>query len=115
MTLRPRHSPEGVCERAPQRENGNQLNEIGQRRWIFKRVSAVGVEKSAAISAQLFDNFLRCDRALSDGLVGYRVHHWLALAIHHRHTVWAGLLDLHRFDKFYRVVRFEVLNHPLRD
>src|SRR5205823_12505058 len=57
MTLRPRHSPEGVCERAPQRENGNQLNEIGQRRWIFKRVSAVGVENSAAISAQLFDNF----------------------------------------------------------
>ena len=69
MALRPRHAAQCVRESATQAEDRDQLNEIGQRRWIFKWVSAVGIEKSAAISPQLFNNFLRCDRALSDGLV----------------------------------------------
>src|SRR6266536_302151 len=73
MALRPRHAAKCVRKSATQAEDRDQLNEIGQRRWLFKRVSAVGVKKSAAISAQLLDDFLRCDRTLSDGLVGYRV------------------------------------------
>src|SRR6266496_6407915 len=64
MALRPRHAAQRVRESATQAEDRDQLKEIGERRWIFKRVSAVGVKKSAAISAQLLDDFLRCDRAL---------------------------------------------------
>src|SRR5947208_10766295 len=106
MALRPRHAAQRVRESATQAEDRDQLNEIGQWRWIFKRVRAVSVEETAAVGPQLFDDFLRSDRALTDGLVGYRVHHRLALSVHHRLTVWAGLPDLHRFDQFHCVVRF---------
>ena len=92
-----------------------QFNEIRKRSWIFERVRAVGVEETAAVGAELLDDFLRSDRALRDGLVGHGVHDRLALRVHHRLAVWLGLLDLHRFDQFRRVIGLEVLNDSLRN
>ena len=75
---------------------------------------AVGVEETAAIGSPLFDDLLRRDRPLRDGLRGDRVHHRLALRVDRRLAIGVDVLHVLRLDEFRRVVGFEVLHHALR-
>src|SRR5215475_746561 len=99
MPLRTGHAPQRVSEATTNSENRNQLDEVGQWSWVLKRVSAVGVEKSAAVCAQFLDDFLGCNRTLCNGLRGDRIHYGLALGIEYRLAVRRGFLYLHGLDQ----------------
>src|SRR5581483_6763153 len=71
-----------------------------------KRVSAVGIEETTTVRAQLLDDFLRGDRALRYGL--------FADGCGRRFAISAGFLRLLRFDQLDGVIRMEVLHHALR-
>src|SRR5258705_8404303 len=62
------HLAEGVSQSRADRKNREQLEEVGQRSWIFVRMRRVGIEKSAAISTEFLNNFLRRYRTLRDRL-----------------------------------------------
>src|SRR5581483_597276 len=76
---------------------------------------AVRVEKAAAVGAELLNDFLRRDRALSDGLVGDCIHDLLALSLKDGLSRCIHFGDLHWLDKLCRVVRTKVLNYTLRN
>src|ERR1700680_459861 len=78
-------------------------------------MSAVGIEEAAAIRPQHLDSFLRSDWSLRDGLGGDGIHHGLATLVHNRLTICANSLHLLRFDKLYRVIRFQILHNSLGD
>ena len=107
VALRARHSAERVREARAEREHHHDLHEIGQRRRIFERMRAIGVERAAAVRAENLDGFLRSERSLRDHLVGNRLRRRLA--------VGAGRLDRLRIQQLRRVVRPQILNHALRD
>ena len=62
------HASEGVGEARRNGEDHQHLEEIGEGRGIFEWMSAVGVEKAAAIGSEHLDGFLRSDRTLRNGL-----------------------------------------------
>src|ERR1700731_2909192 len=68
MTWRTGDASQRISESSGNDEDGKHLQEIGDRRWIFKRMSAVGVEESAAVRAQHLDSFLRGYGSLSNRL-----------------------------------------------
>src|SRR5215470_17264811 len=115
MPLRTGHAAQRVGEATTNSENRNQLDEVRQWSWVLKRVSAVGVEKSAAICAQFLDDFLGCNRTLGNGLRGHCIHYRLALRIEYRLAVRRCFLYLHGLDELHGVVGFEILNHALRN
>ena len=51
-----------------QQEDQQHLDEIGERRRVFVGRCGVGVDETAAVGAQLFDDFLRRHRAAGDRL-----------------------------------------------
>src|SRR5579862_7207934 len=57
MALGTGHATQRVSEAGADRENRQHLDEVGQRRWILKRMSTVSVEESAAVRTKLFDHF----------------------------------------------------------
>ena len=115
MALRSGHAAERVGQARGDGENGKHLQIIAERGGILEGMGAVGIEETAAIGAQHLDGFLRRDRALRDGLVGDRIHHWLAVLADHRLAIRSGLLDLLRFDQLHRVIRLQILHHSLRN
>ena len=115
VTLRTGHSPQCVGEATAYSEDREHLNQVRQRSRVLKRMRAVGVEKAAAVCSEFFDDLLRSNRALCDGLIRHGIHHGLAVAVDHRLAVRADLLHLHRFDQFRRVIRLQVLNNTLRN
>ena len=66
-------------KRCRQHSDGQQAEEIGERRRVLIRMGAVGVEEAAAVGPQVLDELQRCHRSLSDSLnstlqcVGFRV------------------------------------------
>ena len=62
------HAAQRVGEPGGNDEDGEDLEEVGERRGVLEGMGAVGVEESAAVGAQHLDGFLRGDRALADGL-----------------------------------------------
>ena len=87
-------------------EDQQKLQEIRERRGIFKRVRAVGVEESSSVCAEFLDGFLRGDRPLRDHLVGDGLRGGF--------PVGAGGLHGLRIDELGGVVGLEVLDHALR-
>src|SRR5215467_14173161 len=76
-------------------------------------MSAVGVEKAATVRAIFFDDFLRCYRALRDGLRRHGVHNGLAIRIHRRLAVGAEMRHLLRLDELHSVIGSEILYDAL--
>ena len=63
------HASKVIGEPAADGEDGQHLQEVGQRRGIFKRMRGVGIDVTAAVGAEHFDRDLRSDRPLDDGLL----------------------------------------------
>ena len=64
------HLAEGVRQGRADREDREHLEQIRQRRRILVRMRRVGVDETAAVGAELLDDFLRRDRSLGDHLRG---------------------------------------------
>src|SRR5713101_4002245 len=62
------HFAEGVSQSRADRKDREHLEEVGQRSRILVRMRRVGIEESAAVSAQFLNHILRSDRSL-----GYRL------------------------------------------
>ena len=60
--------PNVIGERCRQHRDGQQPEEIDQRRRVLVRMGAVGVEEAAAVGSQVLDELQRGHRSLSDGL-----------------------------------------------
>ena len=86
MPLIPDHPSEIVGEPARDEEDGEHLDEIGQRCRVLIRVGGIGIEKSAAIGSQHLDRHLRGHRSLCDRL-GFNL-----LVLHYRVALF--VLDL---------------------
>ena len=93
-------SPAGIAKIS------KQLKKIGEGGGIFVRMRAVGVERAAAVCAELLDGFLRGDGSLRDHLIGNGLRRRLA--------VRTGGLDRLRIHELCRVVGLQVLDHALR-
>ena len=52
------HLAEGEAQRRRDQEDRQHLHEIGQRGRVFKRMGGVGIEETAAVSAQQLNRFL---------------------------------------------------------
>ena len=63
------HPAEDIGERRANREDQNDLDEIGQCVRILVRMRRIGVEKAAAIGAHHFDDFLAGHLPLGDQLL----------------------------------------------
>ena len=79
------HLAEGVAQRGRDQQDRQHLQEIRERRRVFKRMGRVGVEEPAAVRAQLLDGDLRGGRPDGNQLLGERN------GLHHR--VARGILD----------------------
>ena len=100
-------------------EDRKHLQEVRKRRRILEGMRCIGVDVTAAIRSKHFDRDLRSHRPLHDSLridllldhhrLSVRAVDGLALVIKLRH------LDAERFDERRRVIRFEILDHALRD
>ena len=77
--------PEIIGEAARDEEDGEHLNEVGQRRRVLIGMGGIGIEKTAAVCSQHLDGHLGGHRALGDGL-GFNL-----LFFHHR--ISSGILD----------------------
>ena len=76
MRLVPDHAAQVVRQPAPDGEDREHLNQIGERCWIFERMSRIGVHESTAVSAQHLDCNLRGYGTLRDILfLDDLVHH----------------------------------------
>ncbi len=106
VAARTGHKSERVGERRRNGENQKKLDKICQRRGIFERMRAVGVEEAAAVRAEHLDRFLRGHRALRDDLLGDGLRGGLAVGARHG--------DLLRLNQRGFVVGPEILHHSLR-
>ena len=112
------HSAEVISEPAADRENGQHLDEIRERRRILERMRRICVRVSAAVRAEHLDRDLRRHRTLHDVLLGDGLffRHRLVVSSLNRLALVVFLFDLH----FHRLrqrrlgVTVEILNHPLR-
>src|SRR5215469_13845554 len=75
----------------------------------------VGVEEAAAVGSELLNDFLRGHWALSNGLLGDGVHHWLAVGIDRWFAIGTHVWNLLRFDQRRLVVGPQILHDALRD
>ncbi len=64
------HAAQHIGQCRADREDRDQLDEIGQRVRVLVGMRRVGVQEAAAIGAEDLDRFLRGDRALRDRLLG---------------------------------------------
>jgi hypothetical protein len=76
-------STETEAQRGRDQEDGQHLQEVGQRRRVLIRVRRVGVEEAAAVGAEHLDGFLRGHRPHGQGLLvgALRFGHRFALGI----------------------------------
>ena len=74
------HLSEGDHAGAGQQHHGIEFDQIGQNRGIFHRRAGIGTEKSAAVGAQVFDDFQCGHRTHGDHLEGslQSLHHDVA-------------------------------------
>ena len=68
LPLGSHHAAEAIRQRRPEREYEHHFREVRERCRIFEWMRGIGVEESAAVTAQKFDRFLRGDRAASNDL-----------------------------------------------
>ena len=68
MRLVLHHAPEVIGQPAADGEDGEHLEEVGERRGILERMRGVGVDVAAAVGAEHLDGDLRGHRPLDDGL-----------------------------------------------
>ena len=87
----PDHAPEGVGEPGRDEQYRQHLQEVGQRTRVLVRMRGVGIQKAAAVGAELLDALLGGDRAHGQGLGAARL------------------------DGGHVLISAEVLDHPLRD
>ena len=73
MRLVLHHPPQVIGQPAADRENREHLDEVRQRRGIFKWMRRIGIHVAATVGAQHFDGDLRGHRSLGNGLFGYRL------------------------------------------
>ena len=113
------HSAEVISEPAADRENGEHLDEVRERRRVLERMRRVGVGITAAVGAEHFDRDLRRHRSLHDVLLGDGLffHHRLVIRAFDRLALVVLLFDLdfHRLHQLGLGVTVEILNHALRD
>ena len=90
------HSAEVISEPAADRENGQHLDEIRERRRILERMRRVGVRVTAAVGAEHLDRDLRRHRPLHDVLFGDGLffHHRLVVSSLNRLALVVFLFDL---------------------
>ena len=62
------HLAEHVEQTSRDGDDGQQLDQIGERVGVLKGMGRVGVEEAAAVGAQLFDDLLGGHRPLGDHL-----------------------------------------------
>ncbi|MGA8550199.1 MAG: hypothetical protein WB678_08185 [Stellaceae bacterium] len=63
------HAAQDVRQRRADCEDRDQLDQIGDRIRVLERMRRIGVEKTAAVGAELLDDLLRGDGALRDHLL----------------------------------------------
>ena len=112
------HAPEVIGQPAADGEDGEHLEEVGERRGVLEGVRGVGVRIAAAVGAEHLDGDLRGHRALDDGLLGHGLlfHHGFAIGAFDGLALVVLLLhrELHRLQQLGLGVRLEVLDHALR-
>ena len=107
-----------VSQRARNRKDREDLQEVRERRRVFERMRGISIDVAAAIRSEHFDRDLRGHRALHDGLrIDFLIdQHRLAVRGGHR---IAFVIDL-RHRNGERVAqggglkRLEILDHALR-
>jgi len=108
-----------IGEAGGDKKDGQHLEEIRKRRWIFKGMSSVGIREAAAIGPQHLDGHLRGHGPLRDrlGVNFFIFHDGLALRVFHLLTGGVLFDDLNsvRLNHFRRIIGFEILNHSLGD
>src|SRR4029077_5675505 len=75
----------------------------------------VSIEKSTAIGAKLFNDFLRSDWALRNSLSGDGIVGWLAVRADDRFSIGVDFRYLLRLKNLHGVVGFQILHHTLRN
>ena len=113
MPLRTGHAPQRIGQAAANGKDREYLNEIRKRGRILKRMCTVCVEETAAIGAELLNDFLRSHRTLRDVLRRHRVHELLSIGTQYRFAACINFWDLHGLNQFRGVVRLQVLHHAL--
>ena len=88
------HHAKGVTQGRRYQQDGQHFQKIGERRGVFERMGGIGVEKAAAVGAQLLDGDLRGRRPKRQGLLfgfggfgdrlTFGIHHGFAVRIQFR-------------------------------
>src|SRR5260370_42175646 len=105
MALRARHASERASHPGWNCKNQHHLEKTRKGSWIFKRMSAVGVEESAPICTEFLNHFLRRDRALRNDLLSHRLCGGL--------TIRPGDLCCVRLDQIGSRIRSKILYDTL--
>jgi hypothetical protein len=92
------HAAEGVAERRGDRQDREQLEEVGQGRRILEGMRRVDVEEPAAVGTELLDGDLACGGSERHGLFRHRglLHHPDAVGGGHGLALGVDCRCLHR-------------------
>ena len=119
VLLVPDHAAQVIGQPGGNQEDGEHLEEVRQRRRVFKGMRGVGVGEAAAVGAQHLDGHLGGHGPLGDrlGLDLDVFHHRVALGVLDRvaGSVLLGHLSGKRLHHLGGVVGLKVLDHPLGD
>jgi hypothetical protein len=115
--LSPDIGAESHAQRGRNKQDGQHLQEVGERRRVFQRMRRIDIEEATAIGTQLLDGHLRGHRADGNALLvaGDFFGQRLIFVVKQRLTVGAELrlLELDRFERRRRVMCGESLHHTL--